>query len=83
MDPISRILTRRQVFGFRQLRQHSQALECRVAEGGKYAAKPQFNGQLRYILAKWQVFGFWQLRQNSQALELRVAQGGNYAARSQ
>ncbi len=69
MGPLRCILARRQVFGFRQLRQDSQALERRVEEGGNYAARPPIPSQLRRILARRQVFGFRQLRQNSQALE--------------
>jgi hypothetical protein len=52
MDPISRILTRRQAFGFRQLRQHSQAMECRVTERGNYVARPQLIRPIRRILAR-------------------------------
>jgi hypothetical protein len=37
---LRRILARRQVFGFRQLRQQSQALGHRVAEWGNYSATP-------------------------------------------
>jgi hypothetical protein len=40
MDQLRSILARQQVFGFRQRRQNSQALERRVAEGGNYAARP-------------------------------------------
>jgi hypothetical protein len=58
MRQLRRILARRQVFGFRQRRQHSQALERRVAEGGSYAARPQLMDLLRRILARRQVFGF-------------------------
>ncbi len=60
MDQLRRFLPRRQVFGFWQRRQNSQALERRVAEGGKYTARPHFIRPLRHILARRQVFGFWQ-----------------------
>jgi hypothetical protein len=66
-----------------QRRQHSQALERRVAEGGNYAARPQLIRHLRRILARRQVFGFQQHRQNSQALELTVEKVGNYTERPQ
>jgi hypothetical protein len=71
MGLVHRILVRRQVFCFLQRRQHSQALEHRVAEGGSYAARPQFIRLLHRILARRQVFGFRQRRQHSQALEHR------------
>ncbi len=58
MGLVRRILARQQVFGFRQRRQHNQALERRVAERGNYAARPQFMGLVRRILARRQVFGF-------------------------
>ncbi len=77
MHLLRRVLVRRQVFGFWQQRQNSQALERRATEGGNYAARPQLICSLCRILARQQVFGFLQLRQHSQALELRVAEGGN------
>ncbi len=81
MGLLRRILARWKVFGFRQWRQNSQALERRVAEGDNYAARPQFMGQLRHILARRQVFGFRQCRQHSQALERIVKKVSNYAVR--
>jgi hypothetical protein len=55
---IRRILARRQIFGFQQLGQNSQALELRFMEGGNYAVWPQFILLVSRILARRQVFGF-------------------------
>ncbi len=61
MGHLGCILARRQVFGFWQLRQNSQALERRDTEGDNYAKRPQLIGHLHRILARRQVFGFRQL----------------------